>query len=199
MRCCFRHCMIKESHSKCRQGQVNSERYIHWKPLLEKAVKLWSHSFSVKGSVQNHVGTWKKQHMQKTLETASAMIDLLLCHGTNIYKMNDVCGEGICVGKYCVCKRTEDQQMKVVRIFLDKCFNPLPESSKWAPNTLVCAAKREHMKVLRLLLQAINDTHGVSLDDVQRNLRFLETYLYFRGPMGKLWGDCYWRKKYPVP
>lgn len=135
----------------------------------------------------------------KDSETASAMIDLLLCHGTNIDKMNDVCGEGICARKYCVCKRTEDQRMKVVRVFLDKGLSPLPESSKWALNTLVCAAKRGHTKVLRLLLQAINDTHGVSLDDVQRNIRFLETHPYFRGPVGKLLEDCYWRKKYPVP
>ena len=134
----------------------------------------------------------------KDSDTASAMIDLLLCHGTDIDNMGDVCGKGSCAGKYCVCKRTEDQQLKVVRIFLDKGFSPLPESSKWARNTLVCAAKREHTKVFRLLLQAINDTHGVSLDDVQRNMRFLETYL-FGGPMGKLLEDYYWRKKYPVP
>lgn len=124
----------------------------------------------------------------KDPETANAMIDLLLRHGTDPNKMNDTCSLSGCTREYCACNRTEDQQIKVVRVLLDKGANPLPESSKWARDTLRRAARKEHTKVVRLLLQAINDTHGVSLDDVQRNLRCVENlYSQFQGGMKKFW------------
>lgn len=135
----------------------------------------------------------------KDFETTSTMIDLLLHHGANINAMKASCILGSCTGEYCVCNRSEDWQLKVVQLLLDRGVNPLPESSTWARNTLSRSAKKKHTKVIRLLLQAMNDTHGVSLDDVQRNLRFLEEHWEFRTVMKRFLEDCYWRKKYPVP
>lgn len=84
------------------------------------------------------------RHLEEAIfaKDSDAMIDLLLRHGADTNKMDDMCGLGRCFGKYCVCNRTEDQQMKVVRVFLDKGVSPLPESSKWARNTLWRAAKK---------------------------------------------------------
>lgn len=126
----------------------------------------------------------------KDPEAAAATLDILLHHGADINKISDTSGNTF----------SEDSQLGIIRLLLERGANPHPETSTWIRSALLLAAHRNHRMVLDILLQAMCAS-GITLNYLEREINIVkEEMVDLNTFQAVIFLDrFYWLKKYPIP